>query len=72
MREILTWPLAELSVFDTGNGRYPANELARVELKALFDHAEIDMPQNFVKSGELETELEQEDKSVSKIIRLYK
>jgi len=70
--EILTWPLAELSVFDTGNGRYPANELARVELKALFDNAEIEMPQNFVKSGELETELEQEDKSVSKIIRLYK
>jgi hypothetical protein len=66
--EILTWPLAELSVFDTGHGRHPANELARVELKALFDSAEIDMPESFVKSGELETELVQEEESDSKNI----
>lgn len=71
--EILTWPLAELSVFDTGHGRHPANELARVELKSLFDSAEIEMPENFVKSGELKTELEQEDeRDNKKIIYLIK
>lgn len=61
--EILSWPLAELSVFDTGQGRQPANQLASVSLKAAFDSAEIDMPESFVKSGELETELVQEDES---------
>lgn len=61
--ELLTWPLAELSVFDTGQGRSPANELAQVSLKCAFDNAGIEMPESFVKSGELETELEQEEES---------
>ena len=65
--EILTWPLAELSVFDTGQGRQPANQLASVSLKSVFDNAGIEMPENFVKSGELETELEQDKDSESKI-----
>ena len=70
--EILTWPLAELSVFDTGQGRQPANQLARVELKSLFKSAQIELPENFVKSGELETELVDADESVLKIIKLIK
>jgi hypothetical protein len=70
--EILTWPLAELSVFDTGQGRQPANQLARVELKSLFKSAQIELPESFVKSGELETELVDADESVLKIIKLIK
>jgi hypothetical protein len=70
--EILSWPLAELSVFDTGQGRQPANQLASVSLKSVFDNAGIEMPESFVKSGELETELEQEEKSDTKILLIIK
>lgn len=70
--EILTWPLAELSVFDIGQGRQPANQLARVELKSLFKSAEIELPESFVKSGELEAKLTDEEERVLKIIKLIK
>jgi HK97 family phage major capsid protein len=61
--EILSWPLAEISLFDGGQGRRPANELVQVSLKSAFDNAGIEMPESFVKSGELETELEQGEES---------
>lgn len=64
--EILTWPLAELSVFDIGQGRMPANDFARVQLKALFDTAGIEMPESFAENGELKAELVQEDNGVAK------
>lgn len=59
--EILTWPLAELSLFDTGGGREPANQLATVHLKSLFDNAQIEYPESFTKSGELVEADEKED-----------
>lgn len=58
--EILTWPLAELSLFDTGNGRQPANQLAVVNVKALFENAGIDYPESFLESGELKETGEKE------------
>jgi HK97 family phage major capsid protein len=64
--EILSWPLAEISLFDGGQGRRPANELVQVSLKSMFDNAGIELPESFVKSGELETELVQGEDSDKK------
>ncbi len=61
--EILTWALAELSLFDTGAGRQPANQYAVVNVKSLFDTAGIDYPERFTESGEL-AEPEEEDDGV--------
>jgi len=58
--EILSWPLAELSLIDVAMNRQPANQLASVHLKAAFDNAELKMPEIFVQSGELKTDMEQE------------
>lgn len=58
--EILTWPLAELSLFDTGAGRQPANQLATVSLKALFDNAGIDYPEAFAEIGEIQAKASDE------------
>jgi len=66
--EIISWPLAELSIFDIGQGRRPANDFARVELKSLFANAGIDYPERFAKSGELEAELVEEDAGDTKKI----
>jgi HK97 family phage major capsid protein len=45
------WPLGELSVFDAGGGRQPANRLATViPLKALFDAAGLPMPEAFAEA----------------------
>ena len=38
--EILSWPITELTLLDVGGGRAPANDLARVSAKSLFDHTE--------------------------------
>jgi hypothetical protein len=63
--EIIAWGLAELSVWDWDGTKEhsPANHgaLVRLPMKALYESADIEMPENFVKSGELETELVQEE-----------
>lgn len=59
--EILTWPLGELSLLDENSFRKPVNDLAVVNLKALFDNAGIEYPESFSKSGELEETAVQED-----------
>ena len=69
--EILTWPLAELSVFDTGAGRQPANQFAVVNVKALFDNAGIEYPEKFRESGELD-ELGVQDDGDQKTIVTHK
>ena len=61
--EILTWPLAELSLFDTGPGRQPANQLASVALKAMYNDAGIDMPKAFTQTGEVEAKASADDTS---------
>lgn len=66
--EILTWALAELSVFDTGAGRQPANQLAVVNVKSLFDNAGIDYPERFTKSGELAEPVEEDERDTKKVI----
>lgn len=73
--EILSWPIGELSLWDW-NGQpenRPANQLAvvRLPMKALFDSAEIELPQSFMQTGEVEMELEQEEPSVSKTTTIY-
>jgi len=69
--EILTWALAELSLIDIGAGRHPANELAVVNVKSLFDNAGLDYPESFQESGEL-TETEAEEDGDTKPIIICK
>lgn len=79
--EILSWPIGELSLWDW-NGQpenRPANELAvvRLPMRALFENAEIELPESFLESGELKKELVQEDdgdiqKKKIKVIRIRK
>ena len=45
--ELITWPVGELTLLDVGEGRAPANELATVSLKAIFDEAQLDLPEAF-------------------------
>jgi hypothetical protein len=68
--ELYTWPLAELTLFDKGQGRLPANELATVSLKTVYDEAEMEIPENFIEevkdlemelAEEMEVDLEPED-----------
>ena len=55
------WPVAELSIFDVGERRRPANELAvAVPLKALYDAAKLEMPQAFTQAGEAEVDAVQD------------
>lgn len=46
--EILEWPVAELSIFDTDNGKRPANRyaVALPVLKAVYDEAGLILPEN--------------------------
>jgi len=62
-REILVWPVGELTLLDQGQGRFPANDMATVSLKAIFAEAEIEMPKTFSESGELKGNVTQEKES---------
>lgn len=52
--ELYTWPLAELTLVDQGQGRYAANQLATVSLKAVYEETGIEIPEGFVEAGEAE------------------
>jgi hypothetical protein len=47
---IITWPVGELTLLDTGEGRMPANPFATVSVKALYDEAGIQMPEAFAEA----------------------
>jgi len=65
--EILSWAIGELTLVDEGQGRMASNQLATVSLKAIFEEAEIEMPQDFVQDTELsETESTDEVDAESK------
>lgn len=53
--EIIEWPVAELSVFDTDNGKRPANRyaVALPVLKAVYDEAGITLPE-YIEADETE------------------
>lgn len=51
--ELLQWPIGELTLIDKQGYRQPANELAVVNLKALFSDAGLDFPEGLLKSDEL-------------------
>ena len=59
--EILEWPLAEISVFDTDNGKNPANKRAVVLLamKSVYAQAGIDLPDD-IEPTQAEPEAETE------------
>lgn len=60
--EYLSWPVAELTLIDMGEGRLPANMLATVNLKAAFDELELDYPeawQEVEDSTEADAELDE-------------
>ena len=50
--ELYTWPIAELTLIDRGQGRFPANELATVSLKTAYGEAGIDLPESFIEKSE--------------------
>ena len=50
--ELHTWPLAELTLLDQGQGRVAANQLASVTLKAVYEEVEIDIPESFIEKDE--------------------
>ena len=50
--ELYTWPLAELTLIDKGQGRVPANELATVSLKTVYEEAEMELPESFIEKDE--------------------
>lgn len=50
--EILSWPLSELTLLDEGGRRHVANELAVVNLKSLYDEAELSLPKVFAESAD--------------------
>lgn len=52
--ELLTWPIGELTLIDRTDMRRPSNELAVAYLKAAFTEADIEYPEAFAKSEELE------------------
>lgn len=56
--EILSWPLSELTLIDVGRRRHPANELAVVNLKTLYEEAHLEFPEVFAKDAEASAELE--------------
>ena len=59
--ELFTWPVAELTLIDKGQGRLPANELATVSLKTVYEEAEMELPEAFVEKPEsLEADAEKE------------
>lgn len=66
--EILVWAFGELALFDEGAGRHPANQLAVVNMKALFDNAGIEYPESFTKTGEVVEADEKEDGDTNRIL----
>lgn len=60
--EILTWPLAELSLIDAEGVRQPSNQLAAVNLKSVYANAEIELPQAFLESMVLEKKADDEER----------
>jgi len=65
-REILTWPIGELTLIDQGQGRLPANDMATVALKSIYVEAELEMPETFIESEELKVNVVQEEESETK------
>lgn len=61
--ELLTWPIGELTLVDQGQGRMAVNQLATVALKAVYEEAELEMPEAFVQADEAETSAAQEQDS---------
>lgn len=46
--EVTVWPIAELTLFDAGEGRIPVSDDAVVlPLRSLFDQCKIELPQSF-------------------------
>lgn len=68
--EIGVWPIGELSLIDTGQGREPANwDAVAMPIKAVFDDAGLEMPESFVEGDEPKTdEKAEEEASVEQII----
>ncbi len=75
--ELYTWPLAELTLIDKGQGRLPANELATVSLKSVYKEADIEIPENFTEeliglevklADEMEFDLEPEKDNTELIV----
>lgn len=62
-REILTWPIGELTLVDKGQGRLPANEMAMVALKTIFEEAKLEMPETFMEGEEPRVNVAQEKES---------
>ena len=50
--ELYVWPLSELTLLDQGQGRRAANQLATVSLKAVYEDAEIELPESFIEKPE--------------------
>ena len=50
--ELFTWPLAELTLVDQGQGRMAANQLATVSLKTVYEEADMELPESFVEEAE--------------------
>jgi hypothetical protein len=52
--QIMVWPVAELSVFDTSGGKNPANKKAVVlqAVKAVYDQAGLTLPDDIENPGE--------------------
>ena len=59
--EILTWAIGELTLVDEGNGRMASNQLATVNLKAIFEEAEIDLPEELSEDAEPSGDIQEED-----------
>ena len=62
--EYTSWPLAELTLLDMGEGRMPANALATVNLKTAFEELDIEFPeawQEVVESTEADAEEESQE-----------
>lgn len=68
--EILLWALGELALFDVGANRQPANQLAVVNMKALFDNAGIEYPESFTKTGEVDEADEKDEGDTKKKITI--
>ncbi len=50
--ELLTWPIAELTLLDVGEGRMPANPFATVSIAKAFSDAGLTVPEAFAEAEE--------------------
>lgn len=65
--EILTWPVAEISIFDAEGKRQPANPyaVAMPVMKSLYQQAGIDLPDTYREESEPEAEAKGDEQSAT-------